>query len=41
MKKYCKTVDPELTNTKSTYNSGSGVGYGFSKTFSFGIDVKF
>lgn len=41
MKKYTKTVDPELTNTSSTYNSGSGVGYGYSKSFSFGIDVKF
>lgn len=41
MKKYTKTVDPELTNTSSTYNSGSGVGYGYSRTFSVGIDVKF
>lgn len=41
MKKYTKTVDPELTNTSSTYNSGSGVGYGFSRTFSIGLDVKF
>ncbi len=41
MKKYCKTVDPELTNTSSTYNAGSGVGYGYSRTFSVGLDVKF
>ena len=41
MKKYCKTVDPELANTSGTYNSGSGVGYGYSKSFSFGVDVKF
>lgn len=41
MKKYNKTVDPELTNTSSTYNAGSGVGYGFSRSFSIGLDVKF
>lgn len=41
MKKYSKTVDPELANTSGTYNSGSGVGYGYSKSFSFGVDVKF
>ena len=41
MKKYNKTVDPELTNTSSTYNSGSGVGYGYSRSFSIGLDVKF
>lgn len=41
MKKYCKTVDPELTNTSSTYNSGSGVGYGYSRSYSFGVDLQF
>ena len=41
MKKYCKTVDPEMANATATYNSGSGVGYGYSKSFSVGIDVKF
>lgn len=41
LKKYSKAVDPELTNTSSTYRSGSGVGYGFSKSFSVGIDVTF
>lgn len=41
MKKYCKTVDPELTNTGSTYNSGSGVGYGYSRSYSVGLDVQF
>lgn len=41
LKKYTKTVDPELTNTSATYNSGSGVGYGYSKSFSVGIDVTF
>ncbi|MCF0185675.1 MAG: SusC/RagA family TonB-linked outer membrane protein, partial [Bacteroidaceae bacterium] len=41
LKKYCKTVDPELTNTSSTYNSGSGVGYGYSRSFSIGLDINF
>ena len=41
MKKYSKTVDPEMATASASYNSGSGVGYGFSKTFSFGIDIKF
>ena len=41
LKKHCTTVDPELTNTSSTYNTGSGVGYSFSKTYSFGVDITF
>lgn len=41
LKKYCKTVDPEMATATSSYNSGSGVGYGYSKSFSFGLDVKF
>ncbi len=40
LKKYCKTVDPEMIYA-SSYNSGSGVGYSYSKSFSFGLDVKF
>lgn len=41
LKKHNKTIDPELTNTTSTYNSGSGVGYAYSKTFVFGVDLTF
>lgn len=41
LKKYTKTVDPELTNTSSTYNSGSGVGYTYSKSYSLGINITF
>ncbi|MGN0048957.1 MAG: TonB-dependent receptor [Bacteroides sp.] len=41
MKKYSKTIDPEMATATSTYNSGSGVGYSYSKSFSFGLDVKF
>lgn len=40
LKKYCKTVDPEMIYA-SSYNSGSGVGYSYSKSFSFGLDIKF
>ena len=41
LKKHSKTVDPEMATASSTYIANSGTGYGFSKTFSFGIDVKF
>lgn len=41
MKKYTKTVDPEMATSSGTYTKNSGTGYGFSKSFSFGIDVKF
>lgn len=40
LKKYCKTVDPEMIYA-SSYNSGSGVSYSYSKSFSFGLDIKF
>lgn len=41
IKKYSKLVDPELCHSTSTKYSKSGYGYGFSKTFSVGIDVTF
>ncbi|MFC2582327.1 MAG: hypothetical protein ACFNYJ_09615, partial [Segatella oris] len=41
MKKYTKAVDPELVNSTSTYQSKSGVGYGFSKSISVGADITF
>jgi TonB-linked SusC/RagA family outer membrane protein len=41
LKKNTKVVDPELTNTSSTYNSGSGVGYTYSKSFSAGVNITF
>lgn len=41
LKKYCKTIDPELAITSSTYYSNSGLGYGYSKSFSVGLDVTF
>ena len=41
LKKYSKTVDPELTVTSSTYNANSGVGYSFSKIYTFGLSATF
>jgi len=41
LKKYCKTIDPELASSSSTYNSGSGVGYTYSKSFSIGVNIIF
>lgn len=41
LKKYCQTIDPELALTTSTYNSNSGVGYFYSKSFSANINVTF
>ena len=40
MKKHSKTVDPEMAHA-SSYKDGSGVAYGYSKSFSFGLDVNF
>jgi len=41
LKKYNKTIDPELVLTSGTYNSNSGVGYFYSKIFSVNLDVTF
>ena len=39
-KKHCKHIDPE-TATKSGVKSGDGNTYGFSKSFTFGLNVTF
>lgn len=39
-KKHCKTIDPE-TATKSGTKSNDGMVYGFSKSFTFGVNVTF
>lgn len=39
-KKYCKTIDPE-TATKSGSSSNNGIVYGFSRSFTFGLNVTF
>lgn len=41
LKQHSKVVDPELANSTSTYNSGSGVGYSFSKIYTAGIELTF
>ena len=41
LKKWTKMVDPEMAIATGTQNADSGVTYGYSKSFSFGIDVKF
>lgn len=39
-KKYCKSIDPE-TATNSGKKSGDALTYGFSKSFTFGLNVVF
>ena len=39
-KKYCKTIDPETT-TNSGRATNDALTYGFSKSFTFGINVEF
>ena len=41
LKKYTKTMDPELAVSSSSYYSNSGLGYTYSKSFSVGLDVTF
>ncbi len=41
LKKYTKTVDPELAGSSSTNNANSGVGYAYPKTISIGLDIQF
>lgn len=39
-KKHCKTIDPE-TATKTGSSTNNGMVYGFSKSFTFGVNVSF
>jgi len=41
MKKYCKTVDPELVFSTNTNNTNTGVGYFYSRIFSLNLDLTF
>ena len=41
LKKHCLTVDPELALSGSTNASNTGVGYFYSKVFTFSVDVNF
>lgn len=41
LKKYCKTIDPELAVATGTYYSGSGVGYTMPRNIIFGLNINF
>ena len=41
VKKYTRTMDPEIAGTSGTNAAGTGVGYAFPKTYSIGVDIKF
>jgi TonB-linked SusC/RagA family outer membrane protein len=41
LKKYSKTIDPELALGTGTYVSRSGTGYTYSRIFSFGAEIVF
>lgn len=41
LKKYCKTIDPELAGSSSTDKANSGTGYSYPKTFSVGLNIEF
>lgn len=41
LKKYTKTLDPELAASSGVYDSGSGTGYPYSRMFSVGVDITF
>lgn len=41
LKKYSKTMDPEMAATSGIYIANSGVGYFNSRVFSFNLDITF
>jgi len=41
LKKHTKYIDPEQTVASSEYQAGSAQAYGFTKSFSVGIDITF
>ena len=41
LKRHCLTVDPELTLSSSTSAANTGVGYFYSKVFTFSLDMSF
>ena len=41
IKKYTKTMDPELAGSSGTSTANAGVGYAYPRTFSVGIDIQF
>ena len=41
LKKHCKYLDPDAIYSATSYVKGSGDVYGFSRVFSFGVDITF
>lgn len=41
LKKYCKTIDPELAVATGVYKSGTGTGYTIPCTITFGANINF
>ena len=41
LKKYCKTIDPELAVATGVYRSGTGTGYTIPCTVAFGANINF
>ena len=41
VKRYTKTMDPELAGSSGTDTKNSGVGYAYPRTFSIGLDIQF
>ena len=41
LKKYCKTIDPELAVATGVYKSGTGTGYTIPCTVTFGANINF
>lgn len=41
LKKYCKTIDPEMASGTSTAKDNTGLGYAYPRTVSMGIDITF
>lgn len=41
LKKYNKTIDPELAISSSTYSNNTGSGYAYPRVFTVGVDITF
>ena len=41
LKRYCKTVDPEMAISSSTFFSNSGIGISYPKTFTLNVQLTF
>ena len=41
LKKYNKTIDPELAISSSTYSNNTGSGYAYPRVYTVGVDITF